>query len=64
MKLILVPSVVVEFFTSKFGLDLSILSDFELLEVTILANIYWLIFWGIIVYFVYKLFNRLYLRIF
>ena len=58
------PEVVVNTFTSLFDLDLTMLSGYENLVITILANLYFFVFWFFIIYFVLKGFNRVYERIF
>lgn len=58
------PSVVIEYFTSLFSLDLTTLSTYESLIITILANIYFFIYWFIIIYFSVKIFNRIWERFF
>lgn len=56
--------VVIETFTIWFSLDLSSLSSYESLVLTILANMYFFGFWFFILYFALKGFNRVYERIF
>ena len=58
------PSVVVEYFTNLFSLDLTTLTSYQTLIVTILSNIYFFVYWFIIVYFALKLFNRIWERFF
>lgn len=58
------PSIVIEYFTSLFSLDLTTLSTYESLIITILANIYFFIYWFIIIYFSLKIFNRIWERFF
>lgn len=58
------PDVVISTFTTLFGLDLTTLSSFETLVLTLLSNIYFFGFWFFILYFVIKGFNRVYERIF
>lgn len=58
------PSIVIEYFTSLFSLDLTTLSTYESLIITILANIYFFIYWFIITYFSLKIFNRIWERFF
>lgn len=55
---------VLNYFTSTFNLDLSLLSSYETLIVTILANLYFFIYWGFIIYIALKIFNRIWERIF
>lgn len=58
------PDVVLSYFTSTFSLELSSLTSFETLVVTILANLYFFIFWFVIIYFSLKIFNRIWERFF
>lgn len=58
------PDVVISTFTTWFSLDLSALTSYETLIVTILANAYFFGFWFFIIYFILKGFNRVYERIF
>ncbi len=58
------PEIVINTFTTWFNLDLTILSAYETVIVTILVNLYFLIFWTIIIYFSLKIFNRIWERIF
>lgn len=58
------PSIVIEHFTTLFSLDLTTLTSYESLIITILANIYFFIYWFIIVYFSLKIFNRIWERFF
>lgn len=58
------PTSVVEYFTNLFTLDLSTLSSFETMLLTLLSNIYFFLFWFVIVYFALKIFNRIWERFF
>lgn len=58
------PTVIMTFFTELFSLDLSTLTGYETMIITILANIYFFVFWGIIIYFSLKIFNRIWERFF
>lgn len=58
------PSVVIKYFTTLFSLELTTLTSYESLVITILANIYFFIYWFIIVYFSLKIFNRIWERFF
>lgn len=58
------PEIVLEYFTTKFSIDLTVLTSYESLIITILSNIYFFIYWGIIIYFVLKIFNRIWERFF
>ena len=55
--------VVLNYFTTTFGLDLTALSSYESLMIMILANLYFFVYWGFIIYIALKLFNRIYERI-
>lgn len=55
---------VVSYFTSLFSLDLTSLTSFESLLLTILSNAYFFVFWFFIIYFSLKIFNRIYERMF
>lgn len=57
-------SVVVEYFTSLYNLNLSDLTDYQVLVLTILSNLYFYVFWTIVIYFSLKLFNRIWERMF
>ena len=57
-------SVIIEHFSSLFSLDLTTLSSYESLIITILANLYFFIYWGILIYFSLKIFNRVWERFF
>lgn len=50
--------------TDVFGVPISSLSEFEVLITTIIVNLYFFIFWFIIIYFALKLFNRIWERFF
>ncbi len=58
------PEIVLTTFTDWFSLDLTSLSSYETLVLTLLSNIYFFGFWFCIMYFVFKGFNRIYERIF
>jgi len=58
------PSVVLNYFTSMFSLDLTTLSAYESLILTILSNLYFFIYWGFIIYIALKIFNRIWERFF
>ena len=57
-------SVVLNYFTSMFSLDLTTLSTYESLILTILSNLYFFIYWGFIIYIALKIFNRIWERFF
>ena len=56
--------VVINYFTNTFNLDLTTLTSYETLIITILSNLYFFIYWFFIIYIALKLFNRIYERIF
>lgn len=58
------PDVVIQTFTTWFSLDLTILTSFETLTITLLANAYFFGFWFFILYFTLKGFNKIYQKIF
>lgn len=51
-------------FTSWFSIDLTNLSSFESLTITILANLYFFVFWFFILWCVLKSLNWVYERLF
>lgn len=55
---------IISFFSDKFSLDLSSLSNFESSLVLILSNAYFFVFWFFIIYFSLKGLNWVYERIF
>ena len=58
------PTVVIETLANWFNLDLSSLTSYESLIITLLSNLYCFVFWFFIIYFVLKGINRVYDRIF
>lgn len=58
------PSVVITYISNLFNITLSSLTDYESIMLTIVCNLYFFIYWFIIIYFTLKLFNRIYERIF
>lgn len=58
------PSEVIQHFTTLFSLNLTELTSYQTLIVTLIANVYFFMFWFIIVYFALKLFNRVWERFF
>ena len=58
------PQIVVETFTERFLLDLSGMSDFQTICLTICANAYFFGIWFFIIYFSLKSLNWIYERIF
>lgn len=55
---------VISKFSEWFSLDLSTLTSFESICLTMLANMYFFIFWGFIIYCVLKSLNWVYERLF
>lgn len=55
---------VVEYFTTLYSLDLSTLTSFQSLILNLIANAYFFLFWGLVIYFSLKLFNRVWERLF
>lgn len=58
------PEVVISTFTTWFSLDLTTLTNFESLILTLVSNIYFFGFWFFMLYFILKGLNRVYERIF
>lgn len=56
--------IVTNYFTSLFNIDLTTLTSYESLIITILSNIYFFIYWGFIIYIALKIFNRIWERFF
>lgn len=52
------------YFSTLYSLDLSSITDYEKLMLTLFANIYFFVFWGFIIYISLKIFNRIYERFF
>jgi len=58
------PTGVIDYFTNLFNLDLSTLTNYQTLIITVISNAYFFLFWGIIIYFSLKIFNRIWERFF
>lgn len=58
------PGEVIQHFTTLFSLNLTELTSYQTLIVTLIANAYFFMFWFIIVHFALKLFNRVWERFF
>lgn len=58
------PDVVISFYSTLFSLDLTILNNYQVLVLTIASNLYFFIYWFIIIYFSLKIFNRIWERMF
>ena len=58
------PTQVLDYLISLFSLDFTSLTAYETTIITIFANLYFFVFWGIIVYFSLKIFNRIWERFF
>ncbi len=57
-------SEVISYFSSLFSLDLSSITDYQMLIITLISNIYFFTFWFFIIYFSIIIFNKIYERIF
>lgn len=55
---------VITYFTTLYNLDLSTLTSFQSLILNLIANAYFFLYWGFVIYFSIKLFNRVWERIF
>lgn len=55
---------VITYFTTLYNLDLSTLTSFQSLILNLIANAYFFLFWGFVIYFSLKLFNRVWERLF
>lgn len=51
-----------EFFADLYAFDLTTLSDYEKTILTLSTNLYFFVFWSIIIYFSLKIFNRIWER--
>lgn len=58
------PTQVIDYLINLFNLDFSDLTAYESTIITLFANLYFFIFWGIIIYFSLKIFNRIWERFF
>ena len=58
------PSDVISHFTNLYSLDLTSLTSYQSLIITLIGNAYFFLFWGFIIYFALKLFNRIWERFF
>ena len=58
------PDIVISTFTTWFSLDLSTLTSYQTVILTILANAYFFGFWFFMLYFILKGLYRVYERIF
>lgn len=58
------PSSVITSLSDLFSIDLSSLTAFETLLITIVSNLYFFLFWFFIIYFALLIFNRLWSRLF
>jgi len=57
-------SSVIDYFSTTFSLDLTTLTNYEMLTLTLYANLYFFVFWFFIIYFALKIFNRIWERFF
>ena len=58
------PSDVLTYLATLFNLEFTDLTGYQTAILTIGANIYFFVFWSIIVYFALKIFNRVWERFF
>lgn len=58
------PSDVLSHFATLFSLEFNDLTSYQTMILTLGANIYFFVFWSILVYFALKLFNRVWERFF
>lgn len=56
------PTDVITYLSTLFTIDLSSFTSFETLLITLIANIFFFIYWFIVVYFALKIINRLWER--
>lgn len=52
------------YFATKFSIDLTALTVYEQLSITIFANIYFFVYWFFVIYIALKIFNRIWERVF
>lgn len=55
---------VVTYFTTLYNLDLTTLTSYQFLILNLIANAYFFLFWGFVIYFSIKLLNRVWERLF
>ena len=55
---------VVTYFTTLYNLDLTTLTPYQSLILNLIANAYFFLSWGFVIYFSIKLFNRVWERLF
>lgn len=55
---------VINYLATQFNLDLTTLTSYETLSITILANLYFFVYWGFVIYLSLKIFNRIWERFF
>lgn len=55
---------VINYFISIYSLDLSTLTSYEVLMLTVISNLYFYIYWSFIIYISLKIFNRIWERFF
>ncbi len=58
------PTAITDYLTNLFSTNLSELTPFESIVITLISNIYFFIFWFFIIYFALKIFNRIWERFF
>lgn len=55
---------VINYFATKFSIDLTTLTVYEQLSITIFTNIYFFVYWFFVIYIALKIFNRIWERVF
>lgn len=58
------PEIVLNYYSTLFSIDLTSLTSYETLTITILSNLYFYIYWFFIIYISLKIFNRIWERFF
>lgn len=58
------PSDVLAHLSNLFALDYSTFTPFETTLITLFSNLYFFVYWFIIIYFSIKIFNRIWERLF
>lgn len=58
------PSDVITYYADIFSITLTSLTPYEQIILTCLSNLYFFVYWGFIIYFALKIFNRIWERIF
>lgn len=58
------PTVVLSYLSTLFNIDISGLSASDTLVITLISNLYFYVYWFVIIYFSLKIFNRIWERLF